>query len=380
MLSRTTQWAVTHIEDKAYIPTKGHPTSASDMYRVVGHVETGHEGWNSCMTDIDTCLGLARVIEGEVTSWSDIQAAEVALQLLMWHDRVDIMLPGFKQITNGFSSYVRCDDNRTQLSFELFNPLKAYDSIYAIERVETKGGIILNSTYQDSAIVGHSIENVQADYLNKTPAQGNLFSSLAIDFSVPAYFSNPNLEANYHKTGYFNKLYETVSKDWNENKYKTPSIDFNLRLPPLLSIVLTRSKNRENMLDAIFDLREELKDSREEMLKLNAVLKGSRNEIELEQEAKRIMSSFESIYPASRYDGSRIIYPILKSFQFLKSPLEMMIQEFSPDYKASNPHVYVNRTVTGRMFKDLLVTDSMYNLIKQNFTKSEIKNLERSKI
>jgi len=210
--------------------------------------------------------------------------------------------------------------------------------------------------------------------------QGDIFSSLAIDFSVPTYFSNPTLEANYNQTGYLNKLYETVSKDWYEYKYKTPNIDFDLRLPPLLSIVLSRAKNRENILEAIFELREELKDSREEMLKFNAVLKGSRDSVELEQEAKRIMSSFESIYSASRYDGSKIIYPLLQFAKFLKSPLDVMLQQFNPDYKASNPNVFVNRTVTGKMFKDLLVTDSMYNLVKQNFTKSEIKNLERSYI
>jgi len=67
--SRTATFAVSHHEEQgpgsAYIPTLGYPTSAADMYRVQSIVGTGHEGWNSCYTDVATCNALARVVDGD---------------------------------------------------------------------------------------------------------------------------------------------------------------------------------------------------------------------------------------------------------------------------------------------------------------------------
>ena len=151
MKSRTTYWTGYPEQDsnpkmRAYIPTKGNPTSANDMYRTVGYTVNGHEGWNSCFTDINTCTSLAKLIEGEVSSWNEINAAETALQLLMWHDRVDILVPGFKQTNGNIKSYVRCEEQRSKLSFDLFKPLNPYDQIYAIENVVTDGSVIVSSS------------------------------------------------------------------------------------------------------------------------------------------------------------------------------------------------------------------------------------------
>lgn len=100
MNSRTALFGVQYAEETGpvgpYIPTLGCPASAADLYRVAAIVQTGHEGWNSCYSDVTACNGLARVIEGEVRSLEDLQAAETALQVLMWHDRVDILIPAFK--------------------------------------------------------------------------------------------------------------------------------------------------------------------------------------------------------------------------------------------------------------------------------------------
>ena len=68
-MNRNIQWLV-HTGDPdgvpgPYIPTIGNATSASDLFRVAAIHRTGHEGWNSCYADVATCVGLARLIEGE---------------------------------------------------------------------------------------------------------------------------------------------------------------------------------------------------------------------------------------------------------------------------------------------------------------------------
>src|SRR2546422_1275899 len=129
--SRTATFAVSHHEEQgpgsAYIPTLGYPTSAMDMYRVQGIVGTGHEGWNSCYTDVATCNALAHVVEGEVQSIDDLEAAEVALQILMWHDRVDVLVPAFKFYMEGLVAYARADQPRSRLAFDLFAPCAPHD-------------------------------------------------------------------------------------------------------------------------------------------------------------------------------------------------------------------------------------------------------------
>ena len=60
--SRTALFGVAYAEETGpvgpSIPTLGYPASAADLYRVAAIVQTGHEGWNSCYSDISTCNSL----------------------------------------------------------------------------------------------------------------------------------------------------------------------------------------------------------------------------------------------------------------------------------------------------------------------------------
>ena len=66
-------------------------------------------------------------------------------------------------------------------------------------------------------------------------------------------------------------------------------------------------------------------------------------------------------------------------YSAFKKPLEELRTIFEPGYIPGDPRVVANRTLTGRMFKDLLVTDSMHSLVNHYFTKAEIQALERDK-
>jgi len=133
------------------IPTYGYPTSAADLFRIVKIIRTGHEGWNSCFTDVHSCNALAKLVEGPVLSLSDLSAAETALQVLMWHDRVDVLIPSFKLVNGDFLGYARCDEPRTALAFELFQPLQPFDQIYAVEEATLEKNQFIKSNLPDSA-------------------------------------------------------------------------------------------------------------------------------------------------------------------------------------------------------------------------------------
>src|SRR6267143_2957208 len=105
-------------------------------------ITSSHENWNSSFTDFTAPAALGRLIEGEVRSVDGLQAAEIALQALMWHERVDILVPGFRASHQNFAGYTRESDPRTQVAFDLFSAAAAYDHIFAVEDVEVAAGVV----------------------------------------------------------------------------------------------------------------------------------------------------------------------------------------------------------------------------------------------
>lgn len=384
-MNRTTWWAVTHTQRDngtgagPYVPTEGFPTSASDMFRIVGYTKTGHEGWNSCFTDVETMQSLARIVEGEVTSWQQIQAAETALQVLFWHERADIMVPGFKATFNGHSFYVRCNEPRSDLAYELFKPCVPYDMIFAVEEALIDDKTIVRSSFMESSLINKTIDEVKEKYLDTTPIQGKVISTIPMDFRVPAYFSSPHFQKYFDKRGHFGQLYNIMDKQWSESVSTVPDLDININLPPLLAIVLTRSKNRSDIPKTIMELREELNKVRNEMAGLSEIIRTEMSQAKIEQQCKEVKASFEAIVPASRHNEPKVFLPLLRLYKAFKSPVDTLIQLLNPKYVPENPKIIANRTVTGKMFSELLVTESMYSMLHKMFTHAEISNLERTK-
>jgi len=379
--NRSTYW-LTHPDDYTgkvpgpSVPTKGYPGSASDMYRVVGIHTTGHEGWNSCFTDVYTCNALAKIVEGEITKWHEIEAAENALQIIFWHDRLDVIVPAFKVKDTKFAHYIRCDEDRSDLAFDLFKPCDPFDVMYATEAVELRGNKIKRSNYKNSSITGKNIDWAKKNYLSITPIQISAISSVPSFLRVPAYFSHPIIERFHDKRGFSGKFYQSIKKQWGQSSQLVPDIDYSMRLPPLISIVLTRARNRDDIPRIITEIRDELKKVRAEFMTFSDLVKSSFTDVEIEDSCKRIQNSFNATFKASREDKSKILLPILKLYRGFKNPLESVIKILNPSFELSDPHLLANRTVTAKTFSKLLRTDSMHSLLTHFFTKSELNSLE----
>ena len=66
------------------------------------------ESW--CLTDTDTAAVLGRIIDGPISSHSDIERAESALRIILLHEYVEILVPCAKaEYDNGFIGYIRLD-------------------------------------------------------------------------------------------------------------------------------------------------------------------------------------------------------------------------------------------------------------------------------
>jgi len=222
------------------------------------------------------------------------------------------------------------------------------------------------------------LEKAKGSYLKTTQLQAEIFSSLPMDMGVPAYFSDPHLQKFFDKRGHFGQFYGTLYKHWQQASSIIPDIDESFLLPPLLSIVLTRAKNRETIPEAIFSLREELNPVRKEMLGFSESIKTNCNQAEIEAHCKKIKESFEATFAASRYQESKVVLPLLQLYKAFKSPVDTLLEVLNPNFLPNNPKMIANRTVTGKMFSKLLITEGMHSLLKRFFTRSEIKSLEKT--
>lgn len=384
-MNRTIQWLV-HTADPdgvpgPYIPTMGNATSASDLFRVAALHQTGHEGWNSCYADVASCVGLARLIEGELHGYADLVAAELALQVLLWHDRVDILIPGLKARVSeggGGRSYIRCEDPRSELAFDLFRPLVPFDQIFALEEVRVEDSTVKDSTLQNSEVVGLPLEEVRRSYLSLSPRQAAALSSIPLQMGVPAYFSDPRLKAFDDPRAFFGDLYSSIAAGWQETVEAVPDVEYSLQLPPLVAVVLDRAATRNGIPEAISDLREETAIARKELVGFSELVRGARTQKDIENRCKEIKASFEAVVPASRKRQASIILPFLKLWKVAKTPLDTLIHALNPDYQPEDARLLANRTVTGRTFAKLFATDSMHSLLTHFFTRAELKNLEKS--
>lgn len=392
--NRTTYWHMhSHAESGNHrhspiIPTHGRPASAFDLYRAIGVQVTGHEEWNSCYTDIATTIGIAKLISGEITCWEDIEAAESALQILFWHDRVDVIVPSFKLKDENFTMYTPCktpitgeqtDVNYDSLIIDLFKPCVPHDIYYATEEIEVQGNIISKSNFHGSSVVGLDFEEAKNKYLEITTLYASIISSIPMELKVPAYFSSPFLVKFHGKRGFSGNFYRTIRKDWESAQSIIPDIEYNLRLPPLLSIVLDRANSRDSLPEIIQEMRAEMAQSRHEMHRFSEIVQGACGEAEIENRCQRIQESFDATFKASRQKKASRVFSILRLYKALKSPLETAMNALNQSYKISDPHLLASRTITGKMFSSYLATDSMHTLLGHFFTKSEIAALEKTK-
>jgi hypothetical protein len=330
--SRDAQWVVTHYEadGSPYIPTVGNPTSAFDLYRAVAIHTTGHEGWNSCIVDPQTCSAVARLVEGEVRSFRDLEDAELGLQALFWHDRADVIVAGFKARFERFSQYRRTADPRSELAFELFRPLAAFDQIYATEKVHVEERRVVGSNQSGSTVVGRTLDELSETYLDISEVQRAAISALPFEMSVPAYFVDRRLSGEAGLETFFSTLYDSIAQGWRDATQVVPSTVFAIRMPPLVSVVLNRADTRSTIPEAISELREETTAVREEMLQLSEFVRGARDQAAIERKYGELQRVFEAIVPASRYTDPPLLLPLLQMYKVVKSPLDFLMAVLSP--------------------------------------------------
>lgn len=374
-----------------YIPTFGHIGTHIDAHRILGisNVVDRSESW--CMTDVYCAASLGRIIDGPIQSVEDIRNAEVALQAILLYDYVDIIVPAFKgdySLSN--ISYIRLDNEiRKQAAFDAFNNLNCRDCLFTSEYLDIDNDRIINSSSKESVVVGKEVQSLSSFLPHYTKILSSSINAFATDLKIPVYLSAQaaNGLIASDNLGFIKELYSRISKSWVDIAQAVPSMDISLKLPPLISIVLSRSNSRENIPDTIKVLREELHETRSELCYLNNALNNLTTQADLKALTEKVISSFDAIVPESLLTKSQrnyrtfaqvfaLIKPTRQLYSILVDPSNLSSSQFKEIYNsmeeqvAKNPRI-VSRTITAKTFSNLLRTESIINIIDTHFTKSE---------
>lgn len=378
------------------IPTFGAPTTAIDQYRTVAVASTNLPDLGGAFTDVCAVAALAHIAEGGITDVAQLEAAETALQALLLHEIVHILVPCPKFGTDsGFVSYIRHDENlRTQFGFDLFSLAKSRDWLVAPEFLEVKNGVVATSTLPRSPLIGAPVDQIRASDKYSHDDVIEAINVTAESHGIAAYFTDPRLVRSRRGDGFAKRFYHHVRQSWDSAVGDIPPIVCTFSLPPLLGIVLDRLNNRADLRNSIDALRIELGPVREELREFNKIVTQSTSNAEIEARVRHITESFDAIIPESRLsDGQRWQRRIM-SIQRLVQPIIKFAMGFVAKGGASledglrvaggvrdfviEGNAVIDRTVTARTFVGLLNTESLQSLVKLHFSESEIASLERS--
>jgi hypothetical protein len=377
------------------IPTLGSATTVCDLYRIVGIAHNNLPDIGVVFTDTSAAVALSKIAEGGLCDVAEIEAAETALQALLLHERVHVLVPGLKISLGSNQFYVRKDPiKRTQVAFDLLALAGSRDWLVASEFVRFEGGVARTSTLAKSPLLGKSIDQTHDA---KAYWSNDVAESLILvpeELRVPAYLTDSELLHGCRGDGFHRRFYHGLNISWAKAVGGVPKVVTSIDLPPLLAIVLNRLTNRQDLVAIVRELREELSPCRAELVDLNRIVTHSTDQADIERRSGRIAESFAAIIPESRLSGAQRIQRRLFSFQRLVRPLISLIAGFwtkndtSIDAIAGSVNQIsqevlesdkiIDRTVTANMFSELTNTESVQSLMKHHFTTAELASLERS--
>lgn len=381
------------------IPTLGHAASTFDAYRIaaIHSVENRPESW--CMTDTDAAAALGRVVDGPIRSHKDIEYAESALRAVLLHEYVEVLVPCVKAEQNtGFVHYVRLDKaERNEAAFSAFQVAPCLDRLLAVEYVSITGGQVTASSNKSSNLVGALLDDICSHYRGLLKSAGQLAFAFPAQMGAATYYTGEEWARpmNGGAAGFIDEMYRRIYRPWVEIAQATPPLYIDVRLPPLLSIVLSRASTREKIPDVLRDLREELGRARGGLNRLNSMIEKCVSQADIHAQTRRVNESFDAIVPeALLTHAERRRRRIVSIFNFVKpirqiysaavDPLAVNYEKLQEFFNSASAAVaadsrIVSRSVAAATMAELLRVGSVRETILTQFSEEEVMLLENGR-
>ena len=376
----------------SYIPTEGVIASAFDAYRTVeiSHIENQPDSWS--MLDVDSIAALGRVIDGPITSKEDLVMAEQALRAMLFHESTQVLVPSLKIDHGSLIGYQRLDKGlRNSASYEALKVLDSRDLLFTTEYLEVDERIVTSSSNPRSGLINRSIESFGNGYELVLKSSSEVSITLPNRIGATTYFSNSELTKHFsnYESGFIKRLYDSIEKPWFEIAQASPLIEVDIKLPPLISIVLSRASYRDEIPNVIRSLREELTASRKELTRFNSLIGEDLNQRDYMAQVNRIQDSFNAIVAESQLTDAEImkrkilgvwslIRPVANVYVASNFTMFNTLDEFMTVYRSMEDRVkksshIVSRNVPASTMSEMLKVDNIFMSTKKILTDSELK-------
>lgn len=376
-----------------YIPTIGHAANTFDAYRIAAlhSIENKPASWS--MTDTDAAAALGRIVDGPIQSHKDIEYAESALRAILLHDYVEVLVPCVKAEQNtGLVHYVRLDkQERNAAAFAALQVAPCFDRLLALEYVNIANGQVTASSNSSSILVDTSVDDIGLHYRGLLKNASELAFALPAQIGAATYYTGEEWSApiNGGAAGFIDGMYRRVYRQWIDIAQDTPSLYVDVRLPPLLSIVLSRSPTREKIPDVLNELREELLKARTELNRLNSMLDKCMSQADIHAQTRRVNESFDAIVPEALLTDAerrwrriasvyRFISPVRQLYSAAIDPLAVNYEKLQEFFSSAHAAVaadsrIVSRSVASATMAELLRMGSVRETIMTHFSTEEVR-------
>ena len=375
----------------SYIPTIGHIASAFDVYRTVGIASIDNAPASWAFTDLDSVAALGRIVDGPIISGEDIARAESALRAALLYEFAEVAIPCVKaDYGNGLIGYLRFDNKlRNEASFKAFACAPCRDHLLAVEYVSIKNGEIVQSSYEESQLLGKAALDIQHNLNYVTERSSEVAATIPMQFGAATYYTGTVYSAitDRSPSGFIDELYSRVYRPWMEVAQTGPQLRVALKLPPLLAIVLNRANSRSDVPAILRELREEMKPIRNDLVYLNQMIDACLDQSEIYAQTKRISESFDAIVAESLLTPVELrwrriisvfnlIKPVKQIYAIAADPLSVDHEKFVEIFQSAKAAIQqdnriVSRSVAASKLSELLRVGSIRDIVTSHFTNEE---------
>tara|TARA_B100000809_G_C15103786_1_gene517937 strand:+ start:276 stop:1397 length:1122 start_codon:yes stop_codon:yes gene_type:complete len=361
-------------KERANIPTYGLPTSVNDLYRAQALVKSSKLS-NHGIVYKEEFNDIA-LFENEIKSFDDVLKFETMLRFVLLKDGLSVYEPSVRySIENegysNFESYSRIPDYKMQSANHVFSSCGAVDHLFPVEKITIKDGVVKNSTAGNSQLIGLSQSEI-GDALLKNKLSNDIIRKIPLKFSMPFVYGSGDSVGSYSDV--YNDFFTSLDSEFSEvTKYNVKS-EYNIALPFFTNSILSIAKNRDDIPNAIIELRGVLTGLRVELCKYEYEFSSISSPIEQANRTKELEKFINSCTVDIYNSGSRFSSGMSLLFDNL-SIVKLISTLFKGEATGDKLDSVLFRNSNHKVMKGLVSRDNISTNITNFLGASEISKL-----
>lgn len=371
------QALVYYADNQKYIPTRGLPTSVLDMYRTAELVREDNLLINQGIIFHDDYNDIA-LFEDEINSFDDILKFETMLRFILLKDHLSILEPAvrysIKQENNTFDSYYRIPKYAKQSADSIFQNANAFNYLLPIEKIVIEKNKVIKSTNEKSIYLNLNQDQIENQILIDK-LSNDFLHTIPTSLSIPFIYSR-GIESKEYKA-IFNEFLESLDNNYIKKTEYVVKLGYDIQLPFFTNAVLSIAKSRDNIPDAIIELRGILEPLRNKLFGYENEFKDISSTREfslLQQDIKEAIKSYtKKIYEP----GNLLSDSIGLIVSLATSPNEYLGKIFNPKYSLENDFPVLFGNSNYKRLRKIVEKDNISTNLEYFLTKEEMKRISK---